>query len=148
MRCSIETVREGDMKVARRCSLTTLIAFILILAAPTYVLAREGFQHVEPASELRLAVHDWQMGHLAKSAGGVLRAFGIAIEAGARWSVARIYINRMNSERASGQLDEALSLCGKAIKILHGYDDEGAISNECFVIEAAIHRQDTNTLSP
>jgi hypothetical protein len=136
------------MKMAGNHSMIILTACILILAVLTCALAREGFQHVEPASELRLAKHNWQRGYLVRSAVSLLRASGMAIEAGARWSVARIYISQMSSESASGRLDETLSLCGKAVEILHGYDDEGTISNECFMIEAAIHRQDIDSLSP
>ena len=38
-------------------------------------------------------------------------------------------------------MDEALGACGRAVAILHGYDDEGSLSHECYTVEAEIQRQ-------
>jgi len=64
----------------------------------------------------------------------------MAFEAGGRWSIADIHISRMRSLEEEGRLSEALQECATAVRILHGYDDEGGLSYECSVIEQRIER--------
>lgn len=114
---------------------------MLVLAAAVYGLAIEGLGHVEPAKTLRQAQQDWQEGRLGAALGGHVHAYAMAVEAAVRWKAARVYVNRMAAAREAGQMDKALGACSRVVAILHGYDDEGSLSHECYIVEAEIQRQ-------
>lgn len=128
-------------KPAIRLLLISITICVLTLSAAAVGFAGEGLRHVEPARALKQAEQDKQRGRLGASLPGYLRAYSMAVEAGARWTIARTVIDQMMAERADGRLDRALSSCGQAVNILHGFDDEGSLSYECFALEAEIQRQ-------
>jgi hypothetical protein len=128
--------------LSTRLLLTSIIICLLTLTTAAVVgFAGEGLRHIEPSRALRQAEQDRQEGRLGASLRGFVRAYATAIEAGARWTIAQAYIDRMIANREAGQLDSALSNCGQAVNILHGFDDEGSLSYECFALEAEIQRQ-------
>jgi len=134
------------MKLPRRPLTVIIISIcVLIVLAGARLLAREGFQHIEPASMLRQAEQDWEAGHRGQSLKGYIQASTMAVDAGARWTFARFYINRMASNRSAGKIDRALANCSRAVAILHSYDDEGSLSYECFTLEAESTKQDELT---
>ena len=123
-----------------RLIVASICAFLLLAAV--YEFVGEGRQHVEPARLFRLAEQDWNTGLRVKALKSYLRASTMAIDAGARWVIARFYINQMAAHQAAGQMDQALASCSRAVAILYNYDDEGSLSYECFAIEGEIREQD------
>ncbi len=128
-------------KPTTRLMIGSIVVCVLVLLATALAFAGEGFRHVEPATTLKQAGQDWQEGRLGASLSGYLHAYTMAIEAGARWAAARPVVDRMMAERKGGQLDRALASCSQAVDMLHGFDDEGSLSYECFALEAEIERQ-------
>lgn len=128
-------------KPVTRLLLTSITICGLALTAAAVGFAQEGFRHIEPTRVLKQAEQDRQEGRLGASLRGRARAYVMAIDAGVRWAIAQAYIDQMIVERADGRLDRALSSCSRAVSILHGFDDEGSLSYECFALEAEIERQ-------
>lgn len=118
------------------------IGLLIVLISTYTILAKAGFQHTEPASALRLAEQEWEAGCRGQSLKGYIRASTMAVDAGARWTIAHFYVKRMTSNTSAGRLDKALANCSQAAALLHNYDDEGSLSYECFALEAEIKRQD------
>ncbi|MBN1431087.1 MAG: hypothetical protein JXB07_22145 [Anaerolineae bacterium] len=118
-----------------------LLAAISIGTIILLATAGAGIQHVEPASMFRQAEQEWEKGNRWKALRGYARASVITIDAGARWTIAQIYINQMTYNQSIGRVDKALSKCDQAITILSRYDDEGSLSYECFTLETEIKRQ-------
>lgn len=128
-------------KPSTRLLLISIIICVLALAIAAVGFAGEGLRHVEPAHALKQAEQDRQEGRLGASLRGYARSCTMAVESGVRWTIARTVIDQMMAARADGQLDRALASCGQAVNILHGFDDEGSLSYECFALEAEIQRQ-------
>ncbi len=108
----------------------------------------QGFRHVDAASELRQAKLDWQSGQSGKSLLSFISALRMAVDSGARWSFAGNAIRQMRSLKRAGELDAALAQCRTAARIIGHYDDEGALSYDCTVIEETIPRQSTLRPTP
>ncbi len=120
-------------------SIFILVCFLVLGVGLS--LAEEGFHHVDPASELRHAKQDWQDDEVSVALAEFVSAYQMAVECGARWSVAGIYISNMRSLTEAERLREALNECMTAVHVLGKYDDEGVIGYDCDVIEAQIQRE-------
>ena len=121
--------------------LSAAILCVLAILVGLYRLAVQGFRYIEPASVLRRAEETWETGCRGQSLRSYVQASTMAVEAGLRGTIARIYINQMMSNISQGELDRALDGCSRAVAILQDYDNEGSLSYECFVIEGQIKRQ-------
>lgn len=125
----------------------SLPGVVLVLAVCAYFVS-QGLGHAEPSAELNDARLDWQTGRRAESLGRRFGAFWIALESGARWSLADHYIEESYRLQRNGRLRDALSNCRTAWQILGKYDTEGGIDFHCTEIEEQIQRQPQQTPSP
>jgi hypothetical protein len=62
-------------------------------------------------------------GNGVAASGEFIRSMALAAEAGARWSLAKFYLARMQTSSREGLLSQALSECGTAVQIVRPYDD-------------------------
>jgi hypothetical protein len=122
-----------------------ILFVVLLMAGLCIALISEGLDHVEPAFVFREAYKDFQNGLVIDALKGYATASIMSLDAGMRWKVAEVFISRVRVQEARGQLKDALAYCATAVRILHGYDDEGALSYHCTVIENEINRQKAPT---
>jgi len=118
-----------------------LVSICLFLVVGINIcLVSKGFGHIDPRIAFWQAQQLWSEGQIVQAIPQFARAIWMAFEAGVRWSMADIHISRMRSLEKEGRLHEALQECARAVRILHGYDDEGGLSYECTAMEQRIIR--------
>ena len=127
------------IKCNRNKMVLTGICLLLVIAVCVYFVL-EGFNHIDPKLALWHAQRSWREGQIVQAIPQFVRAVWMAFEAGGRWSIADTHVNKMRLLEEEGRLHEALRECATAVRILHGYDDEGGLSYECYVIEQRIER--------
>ncbi len=128
------------MRKRRMSIAVALLAVVLVLGVGRYFIS-VGFEHVEPAVARSDAIADWEDGRKDQALGGFVKAYWLALESGARWSMADRYIDKSYRLLMEGQRQDALSNCRTAWQILGDYDTEGGIDFLCTQIEDAIKRQ-------
>lgn len=123
------------------------VCLLFAIGVCTYLVLK-GFGHIDPKIALWQAQRSWLEGQIVQAIPQFIRAVWMAFEAGGRWSIADIHVSRMRALEEEGRLPEALQECATAVRLLHGYDDEGGLSYECSVIEQRIDRLQTPASSP
>jgi hypothetical protein len=124
----------------RRRLVVAGLALLMLFAGSSSCLIRQGFTHVMPASMLRWSLQKWNQGQHAESIGWFFAAHETALNAGLRWAIAGLYLDRTARFESQGELKAALASCADAVRILDGYDDEGGVSYHCTALEGAATR--------
>jgi hypothetical protein len=124
----------------RRLIASGLILLLLTAIASSYFI-QIGFAHVLPASMLRWSQQKWSEGRYGEAARWFLGANQSAFNAGWRWSGADVYISRARALQNAGDLRGSLESCVRAVTILDGHDDEGAVSYYCTTVEEMLKRR-------
>jgi len=126
-----------------------LVTILLIISVSTFVdIVQSGLTRVHTRSILRLAEEDWQRGETLNSLKKYSIGARMIFEGGIRWQLAQIFLEQSKSLCYKGQFPEALDKCITATKVLSSYDNEGAISYECYLIETRITNPEYFTASP
>lgn len=120
---------------------TILIAFIILILLVCIGFRNEGIKNVVPHGELRWSREKWNNGEYSESIKWFIVANTSAINAGFRWSIARLYFKRVVALEEQEKLEEALDACGRTVRILGGYDDEGSLDYHCLELRERIERQ-------
>ena len=115
-----------------------ILLFVFSISAS---FINKGFHHVLPSGMLRLAGQYWDDKSYAESIRWFANANVSAFNAGLRWTIADYYIQQMDDFLHKEKLTEASENCSRAVKVLDGHDDEGAVSYNCVVIEQKIKQQ-------
>jgi hypothetical protein len=118
-----------------------LITFTILILLACINFRNEGIKHVLSNSELRWSREKWSNGEYFESMKWFVVANTSAIDGGFRWSIARLYIKRVVTLEKQEKLEEALDACGRTVRILNGYDDEGSIDYHCLELRERIERQ-------
>ena len=119
-----------------------LIAFVISILLACFSFRNEGVKHVLPNSELRWAREKWSNGEHFESMKWFVVANTSAINAGFRWSIARLYFKSVITLEEQEKWEEALVACGRTVRILNGYDDEGSTDYHCLELRERIERQE------
>ena len=118
-----------------------LITFVVLILLACASFRSKGIQYVLPNSEQRWARQKWSDREYLESMKWFIVANTSAINAGFRGSIARLYFKKVVALEEQEKWEEALDVCGKAVRILNGYDDEGSADYHCLVLRETIERQ-------
>ncbi len=115
-----------------------LVVLVVALIAAGVILAQEGFRHVYPGSDLRIARESWESGQAQKALEHLVSGAIGALECGVRDRMAQANIDQMHALQANGQLEAELQACLSAVRTLGGCDDEGELGSACALLQMKI----------
>jgi hypothetical protein len=115
-----------------------IFLFLLIIGVISLLIQTGFWANIHTPGMIRLAKEYWNSEEYYSSIHWYYAAYSNALVGGLQWEIFRIHNYRTGKLLEQGKLSEALEVCKQAAKI---WDQEGAASYECLLIEQELIKQ-------
>ncbi len=137
------SARDKQNALGRTKSVSVLLTAIALIGAAivftvSFRIVSDGLARLDTQFTFKRSREEWQRGYVLQAGETFLNGVWMTVEGGTRWQIARLWLQYSDTLISQNKLLEALQVCQTASKVLERYDDEGALSYRCFLVDEAI----------